>query len=172
MSLFIENESRVTLDLDIEKLAQTALDSVIGTTDCPYEVQINLIVTDEEEIQNVNAVQRGIDRVTDVLSFPMMEFTVPGRFPKEEEYTDDMFDMELGELLLGDVVICAGKVIDQAREYGHSLTREFVFLLVHSFLHLCGYDHIEEEDREKMEKMQRAVMEQIGISRGDADGSK
>lgn len=166
MSLIIENESGEELLQDGALLAQNALEAVLDTTDCPYEAQVNLLLTGEEQIREMNRLQRGIDQVTDVLSFPALTFETPGVFPKEDDYTDDLFDMDSGELILGDVMLCTQKVRQQARMYGHSLEREYVFLLVHSFLHLCGYDHIEEEDRLLMEEMQKKIMGRIGILRG------
>ena len=109
--------------------------------------------------------QRGIDRPTDVLSFPMIEYDAPGDFSVIDEETGDAFNPETGELMLGDIVISKEKVLSQAEEYGHSPKREYAFLIAHSMLHLFGYDHMEEEERAEMEAHQRAIMEKVGIPR-------
>ena len=105
-----------------------------------------------------------MDKATDVLSFPMVDYETPGEFDFLEE-RDDCFHPETGELLLGDIVISKEKVLSQAEEFGHSPMREYAFLIAHSMLHLSGYDHIEEEERSIMERMQRELMEEIGILR-------
>ena len=112
----------------------------------------------------MNLEQRGIDRPTDVLSFPMIEYDAPGDFSVIDEETGDAFNPETGELMLGDIVISKEKVLSQAEEYGHSPKREYAFLIAHSMLHLFGYDHMEEEERAEMEA-QRAIMEKVGIPR-------
>ncbi len=113
----------------------------------------------------MNLEQRGIDRPTDVLSFPMIEYDAPGDFSVIDEETGDAFNPETGELMLGDIVISKEKVLSQAEEYGHSPKREYAFLIAHSMLHLFGYDHMEEEERAEMEAHQRAIMEKVGIPR-------
>ena len=107
---------------------------------------------------------RGIDRATDVLSFPMTEFPSPADYAYPD--TDDSsFDPETGELMLGNIVISKERAKEQAEEYGHSVEREFAFLIAHSMLHLLGYDHMEDEERLVMEKKQREVLEMLGITR-------
>ena len=113
----------------------------------------------------MNLEQRGIDRPTDVLSFPMIEYDAPGDFSVIDEETGDAFNPETGELMLGDIVISKEKVLSQAEEYGHSPKREYAFLIAHSMLHLFGYDHMEEEERAEMEAHQRAIMEKVWIPR-------
>ncbi|MBQ4176087.1 MAG: rRNA maturation RNase YbeY [Lachnospiraceae bacterium] len=89
----------------------------------------------------------------------------PGDFSQINEEGSDEFDPDSGELLLGDIVINADRVIEQAQEYGHSQRREYAFLIAHSILHLTGYDHMEDEEREQMEERQRSIMEKVGIGR-------
>ena len=132
---------------------------------CPYEAEVSLLITHDEEIREMNREHRGIDRATDVLSFPMLEFERPGDFTGIDEEMSDVFDPESGELMLGDIVISADKVIAQAEEYGHSPKREYAFLIAHSMLHLCGYDHMEDDERKVMEQKQREIMEKINILR-------
>ena len=131
---------------------------------CPYEAQVNLLLTENEQIHEMNREFRGIDRATDVLSFPMIDYPEPGTFDSLEE-EEDCFDPESGELTLGDIVISKEKVLSQAEEYGHSPKREYAFLIAHSVLHLTGYDHMEEEERQVMEQKQREIMERLDILR-------
>ena len=107
---------------------------------------------------------RGMEKPTDVLSFPMIEYAVPGEFDFLEE-REDCFDPETGELTLGDIVVSKEKVIAQAEEYGHSILREYAFLIVHSILHLTGYDHMEENERRVMEEKQDEIMDLLNIIR-------
>ncbi len=129
------------------------------------DVEVNLLITGPEEIREMNRQFRNIDSETDVLSFPMQEYPAPADFGWLDTEDYDVFDPETGELLLGDIVLNADRVISQAREYGHSCRREYAFLIAHSFLHLTGFDHMEEEEREVMEQFQRKIMELAGIPR-------
>ena len=133
--------------------------------DCPYEAQVSILITDDDEIHRINLEQRQIDRPTDVLSFPMVNYETPGDFSFLEEDSEDCFDPDSGELLLGDIVISADKVAAQAKEYGHSRRREYAFLIAHSMLHLMGYDHMTPEDAAEMERLQEEILQQLGISR-------
>ena len=165
MSLFIETEGKTDFDFDIEEIANLVVNAALDYVQCPYEAEISLLITHDEEIREMNREHREIDRATDVLSFPMLEFETPGDFSAISEETSDAFDPESGELMLGDIVISADRVAAQAEEYGHSPKREYAFLIAHSMLHLLGYDHIEETERKLMEDRQRGIMEKAGILR-------
>ncbi len=166
MTLLIEKENEL-LDsyFDPEKEAEKMIAFVIDHMKCPYETEINLTITDNETIHGINKEYRGIDKATDVLSFPMVDYEKPFDFSNAEQSPDDCFNPDSGELLLGDIVISAEKVIEQAGEYGHGILREYCFLIVHSMLHLFGYDHIEDDDRAVMEKLQDEIMNAAGILR-------
>lgn len=131
----------------------------------PFEAEISLTLTDNEGIWKVNKEFREIDRPTDVLSFPMLEYDVSGDFSQIENQTEDCFNPDTGEILLGDIIISVDKVREQAEEYGHSMQREFAFLIVHSMLHLFGYDHMEEQEAAVMEGKQREILECLNILR-------
>lgn len=164
MTLLFEEEGELTLPFACRELAETVIDAALDYVGCPYEAEVNLLLTMNEQIQEMNANFREIDRATDVLSFPMVDYEVPGTFDFLEE-RDDCFNPETGELVLGDIVISKEKVVSQAEEFGHSLKREYAFLIAHSMLHLSGYDHMEEEERQEMERMQRELMEKLNILR-------
>lgn len=152
-------------DFDVDELISVLLKQTMKMLDCPYEVSVDVSIASEEEIRELNAEHRNIDKVTDVLSFPMNEFDEPGVFSGEAFEASKTIDPDTDELLLGDVVICAEKVKAQAKEYGHSEKREFAFLVVHSLLHLSGFDHIDDADRKIMEDKQREILEAVGIKR-------
>lgn len=118
----------------------------------------------DEEIREMNREFRDIDRATDVLSFPMIAYESPADFAFLEE-DESCFDPDTGELMLGNIVISKQKVVEQAEEYGHTVEREYAFLIAHSMLHLLGYDHMEEEERAVMEKKQREILDGLGITR-------
>lgn len=164
MSLYFEEEGEVKLPLSCEKLASEVVEAALDYVGCPYEAQVNLLLTTNQQIQEMNRNFRGIDRPTDVLSFPMVDYEIPGTFDFLEE-REDCFDPESGELVLGDIVISKEKVLEQAEAYGHSVKREYAFLIAHSVLHLTGYDHMEEEERLLMESKQREILEKIQILR-------
>ena len=164
MTLIFEEEGELTLPLECEELADKVINAALDYVGCPYEAEVNLLLTMNDQIQEMNANFREIDRATDVLSFPMVDYEVPGEFDFLEE-RDEYFHPETGELLLGDIVISKEKVLSQAEEFGHSPMREYAFLIAHSMLHLSGYDHMEEEERAEMERMQRELMDQLGILR-------
>lgn len=164
MSLYIEKEGTTALPFDEKETAELVVNAALEYAGCPYEAEINLLLTTDEEIHRMNLEYRDIDRPTDVLSFPMLEYETPGNFSGLEEQ-EDAFDPETGELLLGDIVISKDRVLAQAEEYGHSPLREYAFLIAHSMLHLFGYDHMEEDERQVMEQKQREIMEKINIPR-------
>lgn len=120
-----------------------------------------ILKTDEEEIREINRLQRGIDKSTDVLSFPLLDRVEP--FTKENYPFD--FDADTGEVLLGSIVICEQAVENQAKEYGHGKDREYAYLFLHGLLHLLGYDHIEEKDREKMREAEERILQRVGLTR-------
>ncbi len=123
--------------------------------------QTDLIVVDEDTICKTNSSMRGVDRVTDVLSFPQFDKL---ELPISIDKFEDSDFAERG-VLLGNIMICRQRAIEQAKQYGHSYAREFAFLVCHSFLHLLGFDHIEQEDEKIMIAHQKAIMDLAGIKR-------
>lgn len=164
MTLYFEEEGELKLNLPCEELARTVIEAALDYEECPYEAEVNLLLTTNDEIQKMNAQFREIDRATDVLSFPMVDYDTPGDFAFLEE-ADEYFHPESGELMLGDIVISKEKVIAQAEEYGHSEKREYAFLIAHSMLHLMGYDHMEDEERICMETKQKDILNRLDIIR-------
>ena len=165
MTVDFENESGMDLGLDPYDTAVDVISCVLDYLDCPYEAQVSLLITDNDRIRKINSDNRDIDSATDVLSFPMTQYSTPGDFSFLEEEGIDCFEPDSGELMLGDIVISVEKVKEQAEKFGHSETRELAFLVAHSMLHLSGYDHMEDEERLDMEEKQREILERRGYRR-------
>lgn len=165
MISFVENETEQSFDFDIQKTVEDVVKTVVEKEGCPYDVEINLLITDAEGIREYNREYRDIDRETDVLSFPNISFSSPSDFSIIEGEESDYVDPENGLLVLGDIIINASRVKSQALEYGHSERREFAFLTAHSMFHLCGYDHMTEVEAKDMEQRQEAVLQKLQITR-------
>ena len=141
----------------IRKVIRTALQEEGMSAPC----EVDVLITDDEAIHQVNLDMRGVDRATDVLSFPEFDLT-PGQLPKAEDA-----DPGTGLVPLGDMVISWEHVTAQAKEYGHSNRRELAYLVVHSVLHLLGYDHLDEGPQKKqMRAREEAILAELGITRG------
>lgn len=165
MSLNIEKEVEVVFDFDYEKLAEEVISYALEYEKFPYEAEVNLTLTDNAGIHEVNRMYREIDAPTDVLSFPMLSYTKAGDFSELEDDYEDNFNPDTGEIMLGDIIISIDRVRTQAKDYGHSERREYAFLIVHSMLHLFGYDHMTEEEASQMEAKQHQILDAMQISR-------
>lgn len=165
MSFYLEEECKIPFDFDYHKLAGQVVAFCLEYTGFPYEAEVNLTLTDNVGIQSVNKEYRQIDRPTDVLSFPLLEYDSPGDFTFLKEEREDDFNPDTGEAMLGDIIISVDKVLEQAESYGHSTKREFAFLITHSMLHLFGYDHMEPEEAAIMEDKQRIILQELNILR-------
>ena len=122
-----------------------------------------ILLVSEEEIRALNARERGVDAVTDVLSFPSME-GIKGAPILAEEHGEELD--ENGNVFLGSVVICEKRAREQAEEYGHSFERELWYLAVHGLLHCLGYDHMNEEEKREMREKEEYVMQKLDLGRG------
>ncbi len=165
MTSYVENETAAEFEFDVKALLDLVAEAILEEEMCPYEVQVNLLLTDDEGIREFNRQYRNIDAPTDVLSFPMIGFEKESDFSIVEEDAGEYFDPDSGELILGDIIISTDKVKEQAMKYGHSMKREFAFLTAHSMLHLCGYDHMTEKERALMEEKQEKILSRLGITR-------
>lgn len=165
MTISIEYEAGRQLDIPWEAIIRDVVEASLDYEKCPYEAEVNVILTDDDGIQEINRDYRQIDAPTDVLSFPLIEYKTVSDFDHVEEQAEDYFNPETGELVLGDIIISVDKVAEQAEKYGHSQERELAFLTAHSMLHLCGYDHMEEDERQLMENRQREILSGRGYER-------
>ncbi len=135
-----------------------AIEKSLDYLDFEYECDVTLTVTNNETIKDINREYRELDKPTDVLSFPMIDWPVACDYEFLEQQLDFCINPDTGCVLLGDIVISMDKVESQAHEYGHSEEREFVFLIVHSMLHLFGYDHMEPDEEIAMISMQKDIL--------------
>ncbi|MCQ2493443.1 MAG: rRNA maturation RNase YbeY [Lachnospiraceae bacterium] len=166
MTFYVENETEKDFPFDIEEVARSVGEQVLKNESCPYEnLAINVLVTDNEGIREYNNQFRGIDKETDVLSFPNLLFDTPGEYYIPEGEEADYLDPETDELILGDIILSVDRIYSQAEDYGHSVKREFAFLVAHSMLHLSGYDHMTEDEAKVMEARQEKALEDLGITR-------
>lgn len=164
MTITLENESGLEFDFPYEQLAREVVETAVDAEEFPFEAEVNILLVTKDEIHEINRQQRQIDRPTDVLSFPMIAYSTPGDF-SQIEADEDNFNPDTGEALLGDVILCVEKVKEQAEEYGHSEKREFAFLILHSMLHLFGYDHMTEQEAAVMETKQNDILQKMQIFR-------
>lgn len=165
MTVYLENETEYVFPFPAQELAEQVVLAVLDLENCPYETQVNMLVTDGDGIRSYNRRYRGIDAETDVLSFPGIAFEREADFSVVKESAADYFDPDTGELILGDIVLSAPRVFEQAEKYGHSVRREFAFLTAHSMFHLCGYDHETQQEAARMEEKQERILTALGITR-------
>lgn len=141
-------------------LIRKVIRTVLAAEGVDFPCEVDVLVTNDEEIQRLNRETRQVDRSTDVLSFPSLDLR-PGELPGEEDA-----DFGTGLTPLGDMVISMEHVTAQAKEYGHSNRRELAYLVVHSVLHLLGYDHLDEGPmKAQMRKREEEILAELGIGR-------
>ena len=159
--IIIENEQRkVVIPTEIEEVIKQVILKTLEFEECDFDAEVSVTIVDNEAIKEINSTQRGIDRVTDVLSFPMLYFDENG------DIIDCDYDSDGDLMMLGDIVISAERAAEQAAEYGHSFRREMAFLTVHSMLHLLGYDHVDDPEGERiMFGRQEEILREMGITR-------
>lgn len=159
MSVLIDNrQENIKVDDALEILVTQVVDKVLDFEGCEEEYEVSISFVNNEEIRSLNMTYRGIDKATDVLSFPMLDFT-------EEEEEDDSDEYIDEELALGDIVISMEKTLEQSKEYGHSFNRELAFLLVHGMLHLLGYDHEVEASEGEIFEKQEKILEEMNLTK-------
>lgn len=161
----IENETGFAPDFDIEETAEQVAEKILSDEGCPYECETELLITDDESVRRMNKEFRDIDKTTDVLSFPNVEWDSPADFGCEGFNDDMLVNPDTDNIMLGQIVLNEKRIISQAEEYGHSIKREYAFLIAHSMLHLLGYDHMTEADAAVMEKKQDEYLTELGILR-------
>lgn len=159
--LIIENEqNKEAVTKDLTSAIQAVCDKVMETEECDFDAEISITFVDNEAIRAINKEHRSIDRATDVLSFPMLEFDEDGIA------SDAELDSDGDLVMLGDIVISLERAREQSEEFGHSFLREVAFLTAHSMLHLLGYDHVDDEEGDRiMREKQNTVLDALGITR-------
>ena len=149
MDILYENETSYEVDFDLIKKTAKAVLEYEHFSD---NTEISVTIVSLDDIHQINLEHRGINRPTDVLSFPLIDFT-RDKLPENEK------------IYLGDIVLCYDKVLSQAEEYGHSVERELAFLTAHSMLHLMGYDHMVPEEEKVMFAKQEEILAGMGLTR-------
>ena len=145
---------------ELRALIRRAIRTALAAEGVDFPCEVDVRVTDDGGIHQINRDMRQVDAATDVLSFPAFALT-PGELPGPEEA-----DPATGLVPLGDMVISLERVRSQAKEYGHSNRRELAYLTVHSVLHLLGYDHLDEgEEKARMRRREEAIMAELGLAR-------
>jgi probable rRNA maturation factor len=140
------------------EIIKKVIEGIYNIEKLSFDAYVSVIITDKEEIRQINLDERGIDSPTDVLSFPYLEYDENYKLITPLNKED--YDPEYNAVCLGDMVICYDKILEQAEEYGHSEERELSYLVAHSMYHLLGYDHITDELKKDMrEKEERALNE-------------
>jgi len=165
--IYLDNrQNKIQVGEELIQNVEKIIEYTLEKEQVNIKTEISVIFIDNDEIMKINGEQRGINKVTDVLSFPMLHY--PKGKVYKEVYLGFNFgaeDLNDGELILGDVVISLEKAKEQSEEFGHSFFREVSYLTVHSILHLLGYDHMVDEDKAKMRPREEEILENFNIRR-------
>ena len=161
----IDNETDFRPDFDIVMTADKVVRKVLEMESFPSDAEVDLLITDADTVKDINKEYRDIDKTTDVLSFPNTDWDGPADYECGGFLDESLIDPENGHYMLGQIVLNDERIVSQAEEYGHSVMREYSFLIAHSMLHLLGYDHMEETEAAVMEDKQKKYLELLGITR-------
>ena len=157
------------IDTEVEpswlSLMQTAADCALLTEGVTRACAVSIRLCDDDAIHELNREYRGVDRATDVLSFPTVNYPQNVTAGRADKLLSREYDDEVDACLLGDLILSVPHVLAQAAEYGHSPEREAAYLTVHGLCHLMGYDHIEEDDKRRMRAMEEKILSAIGQTR-------
>lgn len=165
--IYIDNrQEKISVSDALSEELTNVIEFALKEEEVDIKCEVSLLFVDNEEIKEINKDTRGIDRETDVLSFPMLEYEDKKVFKdlyKDYKFSQSDFDGE--ELVLGDIVLSLEKALEQSQEYNHSFEREASYLVVHSVLHLLGYDHMEDEDKVIMRSREEDILNKLNITR-------
>ena len=165
--LYTDNrQNSIEVTDDLINIINEVCDVALKDEEVTIPYQISLLFVDNNEIREINTETRGIDKVTDVLSFPMLDYPENMVFKnvyKNKKFNEIYLDGE--ELVLGDMVLSLERAKEQSIEYNHSFEREVCYLVVHSILHLLGYDHMNDEDKAKMRTREEEILGKLNIKR-------
>ncbi len=164
IDLTIENaQSIIVFNRNLEIIIKDIIAEVLSLENFEYAVEVSMTFVDNDRIRKINCEHRKKDTVTDVLSFPMLEFDESHSMI--DEYNNCDYNYDEDELMLGDIVLSLEKAKEQAETYGHSFEREVGFLTAHSMLHLLGYDHIIESETKIMREKEEKILEKLELTR-------
>lgn len=165
--LYTDNrQNKIEVNEELINIINEVCEKALKAEEVNIPYQISLLFVDNEEIKDINRETRGIDKATDVLSFPMLDYPKDNVFKevyKETKFNEIYLDGE--ELVLGDMVLSLERAKEQSIEYNHSFNREVCYLVVHSILHLLGYDHMEDEEKKRMRKREEEILGDLNITR-------
>lgn len=165
--IYVDNrQEKIEANEELISLLKNVIEFTLKEEEVEVDCEVSLLFVDNDEIREINNETRGIDRATDVLSFPMLDYEDKKVFKemyKNYEFSQSDFDGE--ELVLGDVVLSLERALEQSKEFNHSFEREASYLVVHSILHLLGYDHMEEDDKVVMRKREEEILNKLNITR-------
>ena len=167
MTVQFEIEKKPGFSFHYQELAKKLIPHILKEEGFPLDAQVSILFVDDDAIHALNLQTREVDSATDVLSFPMVDYDTPADYSILLENPELYKDPDTDEVMLGDIVLSVDHIYAQAEEYGHSVRREYAFLITHSMLHLLGYDHMTEDEREQMEEKQRTILDALSISRDD-----
>lgn len=159
-------QEKIEVTEELVKELEHTIEFALKEEEVNIPFEISLLFVDNDEIREINNETRNIDKETDVLSFPMLDYPEDKVFKdvyKNYEFDETYMDGE--ELVLGDIVLSLEKALEQSKEYNHSFKREASYLVVHSVLHLLGYDHMEEDEKKVMRKREEEILGQLDIKR-------
>lgn len=165
--IYVDNrQEKIKVDNKLEEKLKKVIEFTLKEEEVEIKCEVSLLFVDNEEIREINSDTRNIDRETDVLSFPMLDYDDKKVFKEiYKEYKFSQSDFDGDELVLGDIVLSLEKALEQSIEFNHSFEREASYLVVHSVLHLLGYDHMEEEDKIIMRKREEEILNKLNITR-------
>ncbi|MBU3142427.1 rRNA maturation RNase YbeY [Clostridium sp. CF012] len=165
--IFIDNrQNKIAVTEELETAIKDVIEYTLKEEKLLIENEVSVILIDNEEIKKINLEYRGIDEITDVLSFPMLDYQEKKVFKDEYlNYKFNQSDLNDKRLVMGDVALSLEKASQQSEEFGHSFTRECAYLTVHSILHLLGYDHMEDAEKKIMRKREEEILSNFKICR-------
>lgn len=161
-----DRQEKIEVTEELVKELEHTIEFALKEEEVNIPFEISLLFVDNDEIREINNETRNIDKETDVLSFPMLDYPKDKVFKdvyKNYEFDETYMDGE--ELVLGDIVLSLEKALEQSKEYNHSFKREASYLVVHSVLHLLGYDHMEEDEKKVMRKREEEILGELDIKR-------
>lgn len=165
--IYVDNrQEKINADEKLVDLLKNVIEFTLKEEEVDVDCEVSLLFVDNDEIREINNETRNIDRETDVLSFPMLDYEDKKVFKEMYKgYKFSQSDFDGNELVLGDIVLSLEKALEQSREFNHSFERESSYLVVHSVLHLLGYDHMEDEDKVVMRKREEEILNKLNITR-------
>ncbi|MEG0307442.1 MAG: rRNA maturation RNase YbeY [Clostridium sp.] len=161
-----DRQNLISIDADLSNTIEDIINYTLKEEEVEIPYEVSIIFVDNETIKEINEDTRGKDNITDVLSFPMLGYDEKLVFKQcYVGYEFSQIDLNEGNLVLGDIVLSLERAMEQSEEFGHSFTREVCYLIIHSILHLLGYDHMEEDDKNIMRAREEEILEKFKIQR-------